>query len=272
MLEVVSGTAFPGAPAPPPSRQGSVRLSGRVLIAEDVEVNQKLIARHLVKAGAKVETANNGRVAVDKALDAKDAGQPYDLILMDMQMPELDGYGATAELRRKGYTGPIVALTAHAMSSDREKCLNAGCNDFLSKPIEHDELLSAAARCLEHRNIEAEAADSALTGRPTLEPLVSELGEDPEMAEIIDQFKAWLPDQVVALRGAMEKLDHPTLRQVAHGIKGTAGSCGFGSLAKAAATVEAQAKAQAESDTLTQSIRELVELCDRMKPAFQHEK
>ena len=95
----------------------------------------------LKKAGAEVTVRENGQLTVDAALAASDAGQPFDVVLMDMQMPVMDGYQATGLLRNQGYTGPIIALTAHAMASDRDKCIQAGCDDYASKPVDRMKLL-----------------------------------------------------------------------------------------------------------------------------------
>ena len=127
-------------------------LAGRrVLLAEDGADNQRLVSLVLRKAGAEVQIVENGRDAVDEALAAWRAERTFDIVLMDMQMPVLDGYGATEQLRTADYPGLIVALTAHAMVGDRQKCLAAGCSDYATKPINRRVLVSRLAELLEQQ-------------------------------------------------------------------------------------------------------------------------
>ena len=123
-------------------------ITGKVLLAEDGPDNQRLISFYLTKAGAQVEIAENGVLAFAKLRDARDRGAPFELLLTDMQMPEMDGYTLANELRRDGFTLPIVALTAHAMAEDRQQCLDAGCDDYASKPVNRAALLNICSRWL----------------------------------------------------------------------------------------------------------------------------
>ena len=118
----------------------TLKLSGRILLAEDSPLNHRLISTMLTKAGAVVDIVENGHDAVEKATAS--LASPYDLVLMDIQMPIIDGYAASKILRSRGFKAPIIALTANAMIEDRERCLAAGCNDFMTKPIDRTRLLS----------------------------------------------------------------------------------------------------------------------------------
>jgi signal transduction histidine kinase/CheY-like chemotaxis protein len=140
------------APAVAPARADSQQRRLRVLLAEDGPDNQRLI-RALLRPRADVALVENGAQALAQALAALDSGEPYDLVLMDMQMPVMDGYEATLRLRESGYGAPIVALTAHAMSGDRERCIAAGCDEYLTKPIDRTRLFD----CLSSFTAEAKS-------------------------------------------------------------------------------------------------------------------
>ncbi len=133
-------------------------LGGRILLVEDGPDNQRLLAFILRRWGADVEVADNGVRGIEAVERAEAEGSFFDLILMDMQMPEMNGYDATRELRRLGYVRPIVAVTAHAMTGDREKCLAAGCNEYLAKPVDQRDLRSVCLRYLPLKQHTARAA------------------------------------------------------------------------------------------------------------------
>ncbi|HUE15644.1 MAG TPA: ATP-binding protein, partial [Planctomycetaceae bacterium] len=130
---------------PPGPTKAAPALDCRILVAEDGVDNQRLISFVLKKAGADVTVVENGQVAMERAFQARDAGKPFDVILMDIQMPIMDGYTSTSRLRAEGYRGAIVGLTAHTMSGDREKCLAAGCDDYTTKPIDRAKLVALVA-------------------------------------------------------------------------------------------------------------------------------
>ncbi len=134
---------FPGTPTVQP-------LSGEVLLVEDSPDIVRLIRTHLKRMGLTVTEARNGRIAVDRALaKLRSEGTPYDLILMDLQMPQMDGLEATRTLREQGYDGPIVALTANAIDHHRDRALASGCDDFATKPVSAERLRDCCERWLE---------------------------------------------------------------------------------------------------------------------------
>lgn len=118
----------------------------RILLAEDGPDNQKLISYILIKAGALVEIAENGAIAYQKYQEAEAKSEPFDILLTDMQMPEMDGYSLTRKLRGENAILPIIALTAHAMAEDRQKCLDVGCDDYLSKPVNRKILIQTVVQ------------------------------------------------------------------------------------------------------------------------------
>ena len=143
--EKVQGPLPFRAPQESEASAKKIDLRGRILLVEDGLDNQRLLSLLLRKAGAQVTTVENGQLAVRAALTASGIGEPFDLILMDIQMPVVNGYQATRQLRALGCTSPIVALTACVMPEDCRKCLAAGCDGHLAKPIDRHELLASAA-------------------------------------------------------------------------------------------------------------------------------
>ncbi len=123
----------------------------RILLADDCMDNQRLVSHLLRKAQCEVDIVDNGESAFEQAMAAQERGEAYDVILMDMQMPLVDGYAATTRLRSWGYRRPIIALTAHSMEPDRQKCLDAGCDDYDTKPIHRQRLFAVIERNLAPR-------------------------------------------------------------------------------------------------------------------------
>lgn len=138
-----------------PLRKSDTHLTTRIslaqcnlLLADDGPDNQRLISFLLRKAGASVTIVENGQQAVDKIWESFQSGSPFDVVLMDMEMPVMDGYSAASALRQRHYPGAIIALTAHATTGDRERCLTAGCDDFVTKPVDRAQLLRTIDRYL----------------------------------------------------------------------------------------------------------------------------
>ena len=134
--------------ASPPDRNRPLQDT-RILVVEDMAVNQAIIATLLRDAGAQVAIADNGALGVQKVMQDSDNGLFFDVVLMDMQMPVMDGYEATSFLRKHGYRRPIIAVTAHALTGDREKTLEAGCDDYIAKPIDNKTLITVISKHLD---------------------------------------------------------------------------------------------------------------------------
>lgn len=145
------------ADAGPAGDDASPVRDRRVLVVEDGPDNQRLLRFFLERAGARVELADNGALALD-AVRAADLDDPFALVLMDMQMPVMDGYEATRQLRARGCFTPVLALTAHALEYDRGKCLDAGCDDYATKPIDGRDLVTLCGRWLDKRHAPAHRA------------------------------------------------------------------------------------------------------------------
>jgi PAS domain S-box-containing protein len=240
------------------------RLTGRVLLAEDTLVNQTILKYFLERAGLTVEVADNGREAVEKALAAE-----FDVILMDMQMPEMDGYAATSMLRQKGYSRSIVALTAHAMSGDEEKCIRAGCNAYLTKPIEADRLIKALARQMPSRSWVLKLADTrrmrpgAAPAPPPVSPLPhsAPATERPSLDTLTTSYRRTLPEKARSLEELSRAGDVPGLISLAHRLRGSAGMYGLPQLSEAAGRLEEAARAGRPAAQLAGTVIELTGLC-----------
>jgi signal transduction histidine kinase/CheY-like chemotaxis protein/HPt (histidine-containing phosphotransfer) domain-containing protein len=222
-----------------------VRINGTVLVAEDGKDNQALIATKLRETGLKVEIAANGQIACDMALSAAERSKPYDLILMDVQMPVMDGFTATLQLRSKGYRGPIIALTANAMDRDKSKCLNAGCNDFVTKPIKMEQLIKAIGRHLKVVVVKKEApltADAAAAAA--------------NRAALAQKFQQQLPGELAQMEQAIEREDRVRLKEVAQLILGTASAAGLKEVAPQAARLLMAAESEQSWKALKQAVSE----------------
>lgn len=214
--------------AEPAAVRSAVQL--RILLAEDNAVNQRLAVRVLEKNGHTVTVASNGREAVA----ARQGQEPFDIFLMDVQMPEMDGLQATRAIREwEEATAnrhiPIVAMTAHAMAGDRERCLEAGMDAYLSKPLQTSHLLALLGRLFPGDAAEAGravATDGAAEEEdaPVLDwdAALRRMDGDRELLqELINIFLAELPERITQIREAVTTRDAPALRHAAHAIKGT---------------------------------------------------
>ncbi|HXI11100.1 MAG TPA: response regulator [Thermoanaerobaculia bacterium] len=201
----------------------------RVLVAEDNVVNQKVALRQLQKLGFTAEAVSNGREAVEAVKSLR-----YDLVLMDCQMPVMNGYEATGEIRRlEGAESaiPVIAMTANALQGDQERCLNAGMNDYISKPVNVmrlEEIVRKWTSSLDKRQVEAPKSLRSLD--QTVLDSIRELDPDGGGAflrELIDSFLSDAPGRIDAMSRAIEQGDSTALWQLAHAFKSSAGNLGI---------------------------------------------
>jgi PAS domain S-box-containing protein len=227
-------------------------LTGNVLLVEDNADNQQLVAMYVGKTGAHLDIAENGRQGVDMAL-----ANNYDLVLMDMQMPVLDGLEAITILRRQGYTRPVVSLTANAMKSTREKCVTAGADNYLVKPIDLKQFYDTMNKYLTEID---ETAD------PTVETETDDCDKSntfyssPRFLAIVERFKKKLPDMVVELSDAVRTENWDLVKEKSHDLKGIGGAMGFPQITEIARQMNVQVNDK-DYDQVTQTCTELEKQC-----------
>ncbi len=228
-------------------------LRGRVLLAEDSKENQRALAFYLERLALSVAIAENGRIAVDRGMS-----EAFDLILMDIQMPVMDGYSATKLLRRLGCRLPIVALTALTMQGVEERCHAAGCDAFLGKPVQIGKLTETLQRQLE-RSL---AMKSTAEPLPSISlrvvakiPLSSTFAGDEGYLPLLREYVGELPKRFNGIRSAIRDRNLIRVAAEAHKLRGTGGMYGYPELSEAAGYLE---DASRERQTLS-LIEELVD-------------
>jgi CheY-like chemotaxis protein/HPt (histidine-containing phosphotransfer) domain-containing protein len=254
-----------------------------ILLAEDSEVNQRLAVAMLEKHGHQVQVAATGH----EVLSACSQHQ-FDLILMDVQMPEMDGLEATAAIRmRERQTGghvPIVAMTAHALKGDREKCLAAGMDDYVAKPIHIADVFSAMASALKlasrspagRKSPESsENGRGAATAPPVIDGAVdwpaafhSVKGDSDLLRDVVEAALEEVPRQVAAIREAGQRQDAAAMRLAAHGLKGAVRYFGEVPLYETSMRIESHA-AQNELDAAGELLPALAEQADAVCAALR---
>ena len=274
----VSGHAHESAPVP----TSSANVALRILIAEDNMVNQRVALGLLKQLGYTATSTNNGLEAV-QALEAKE----YDVVLMDIQMPEMDGLEATREIRRRWPDGPrrpyIIAMTANAMTGDREKCLEAGMDEYISKPVKANRLKTALEQCCELRAAVAavvsqpmstngtshQTVEHAVLNRDSLEALKSlqSEGDDGFLKEMIELFIADTPARFADMDVALEQGQQQDFVRAVHSIKGASANFGADDLHHMCAEIEQMGRAGKMTETGSKVV-ELHEEFDRVRAAL----
>jgi PAS domain S-box-containing protein len=281
---IMSALQGSGAKAPTAKSGGQATASAaaeaagtplRVLVAEDNLVNQRVVVRLLEKHGPAVTVVGDGRLAL-AALETNE----FDVVLMDVQMPEMDGLEATRRIREREAGGaarmPVVAMTAHAMKGDRERCLAAGMDDYVSKPVQRDELFRVLREIADRvvaKSRETTVSDATPPPRGHSSALdrvaaVARLGGDEELfAEVAAVFRGDAPKMVGELHQAVAAGDAAWVKRVAHGLKGAAGYVGGKPAADAAAALEAIG-ASDELATAPRALEELAREVERLMAAL----
>jgi CheY-like chemotaxis protein len=269
VLEVLNTSALvarsPAPAAPRTAAAGEGLRPLAVLLAEDNLVNQRLAVRLLEKRGHRVTVANNGKEAL-----AVLEGQTFDVVLMDLEMPELGGFDATAQLRaRERGTGrhvPVIALTAHAMKGDRERCLAGGMDGYVSKPIRAAELFTALEEVLgppAPPEPKAEPASPADADVMDFQAALEHVGGDPQLLrEVAEVFLAESPAMLAAVGEAVAARDAARLKRAAHTLKGSAGTF--------AAPVAFEAAFRLEQMGATNNLAQAVTAWDALRQAIDH--
>jgi len=236
--------ALPAAEAPARRGVEPLRPGIRVLLAEDNSVNQEIASRQLAKLGVEVAVVSNGRAALDALARAS-----YNVVLMDCQMPEMDGFAATAEVRRRELGTdrhtPIIAMTASALAGDRERCLRAGMDDYLSKPVKLEKLREVlahwagvqAAPSTPGAAVEATGEAVDLGALEELRSYQLE-GETDALDHLITKFLDSARDECAEARAALSRGDPETLRRAVHRLKGSSGMFGARRLSALSARIE----------------------------------
>lgn len=240
LVDCVSEIAPPALPVShgdPFKDKSDVRLDGvHILVVDDTPDNQRLVSRVLAKAGAAVKLADNGLDGVHAGLS-----EDFDLILMDIQMPGLDGIRAAGQLRKAGFAGPLVAFTAHAMAEERQRCFDAGYDEIITKPFDLTNLMQTVER---------------FTVKGRVSGPIEEL--DPMIKDIVDDFiKGAFPEVVGALKEALSLADAPEIARNAHILKGSVAVYLDRNLKEVAHDLETEAKGAARRDRMHGLLREI---------------